>query len=126
MRFAVISATICAAVAAAGTFGAGSAAAADPVVQPDRVGLHLNHAETATLGDGPVPALITMVVPLSRIGAGLKPDSEIYHDENGGVHASLRQVITEAASHPDGTVVLYLNAPGTHSGRLLDIYQNWN
>ncbi|WP_433730912.1 hypothetical protein ACQP0C_04760 [Nocardia sp. CA-129566] len=126
MRFAVISATICAAIAAAVTFGAGSAAAADPIAQPDRVGLHLNHAETEALGDGPVPALITMVVPLSRIGAGLKSDSEIYHDENGGVHASLRQVITEAAGHPDGTVMLYLNAPGTHSGRLLDIYQNWN
>ncbi|WP_433682452.1 hypothetical protein [Nocardia sp. CA-119907] len=126
MRFAVLSATICAAVAAAISFGAGSAAAADPITQPDRVGLHLNHSETEALGDGPVPALITMVVPLSRIGAGLKGDSEIYHDENGGVHASLRQVITEAASHPDGTVALYLNAPGTHSGRLLDIYQNWN
>jgi len=126
MRFAVISATISAAVAAAVTFGAGSAAAAEPIAQPDRVGLHLNHAETATLGDGPLPALVTMVVPLNRIGAGLKGDTTIDHDENGSVHASLRQVITEAANHPDGTVVLYLNAPGTRNGRVLDIYQNWN
>ncbi|WP_433198658.1 hypothetical protein ACQP1G_04540 [Nocardia sp. CA-107356] len=125
MRFAVICAAISAAAAAV-TFGAGSAAAADPIAQPDRVGLHLNHAETTALGDGPLPALVTMVVPLNRIGAGLKADTMINHDENGSVHASLRQVITEAASHPDGTVVLYLNVPGTRNGRLLDIYQNWN
>jgi hypothetical protein len=126
MRFAVVSATIFAAIGVAVTFGAGSAAAVDPIGQSDRVGLHLDHAETAALGDGPLPALITMVVPLNRIGAGLKGDTEIYRDQNGGVHASLRQVITEAASHPDGTVVLYLNAPGTRNGRTLDIYQNWN
>ncbi|WP_433711974.1 hypothetical protein ACQP2U_38065 [Nocardia sp. CA-084685] len=126
MRFAVISATLFAALTAAVAFGAGTAAAADPVSQPDRIGLHLNHEETAALGDGPVPALITMVVPLNRIGAGLESDTEIYRDENGGVHASLREVIMEAASHPDGTVTLYLNAPGTKDGRTLDIYQSWN
>ncbi len=126
MRFAVISATIFAALAAAITSGTGTAAAADPISQPDRIGLHLNHAETAALGDGPLPALVTMVVPLDRIGAGLKSDTEIYHDQNGGVHASLRQVITEAADHPDGTVILYVNAPGTRGGRMLDIYQNWS
>lgn len=125
MRFAVISAAIFAALAATAV-GAGSAAAADPIVQPDRVGLHLNHAETAALGGGPVPALLSMVVPLNRIGAGLKGDTEIYRDENGGVHASLRQVIMEAASHPDGTVTVYVNAPGARNGRTLDIYQNWN
>lgn len=126
MRFAVISATIFAALAAAVTFGTGTAAAADPVSQPDRIGLHLDHAETAALGGGPLPALVTMVVPLNRIGAGLKSDTEIYRDENGGVHASLRQVIMEAASHPDGTVTVYVNAPGTRDGRTLDIYQNWS
>ncbi|WP_433524612.1 hypothetical protein ACQPZ2_05650 [Nocardia pseudovaccinii] len=126
MRFAVISATIFAAVAAAVTVGTGTAAAADPVSQPDRIGLHLDHAETTALGDGPLPALVTMVVPLNRIGAGLKSDTEIYRDENGGVHASLRQVIMEAARHPDGTVTVYLNAPGTRDGRTLDIYQSWD
>ncbi|WP_330250642.1 hypothetical protein OG874_31120 [Nocardia sp. NBC_00565] len=125
MRFAVTSAAIFAALAATAV-GAGSAAAADPIAQPDRIGLHLNHAETAALGDGPVPALFSMVVPLNRIGAGLKGDTEIYRDEDGGVHASLRQVIMEAAGHPDGTVILYVNAPGTRDGRALDIYQNWN
>lgn len=126
MRFAVISATISAALAAAVAFGTGTAAAADPVSQPDRVGLHLNHAETTALGDGPLPALVGMVVPLNRIGAGLEGDTQIYRDDNGGVHASLRQVIMEAADHPDGTVTLYLNAPGTRDGRLLDVYQNWS
>ena len=126
MRFAVISATIFAVLAAAVTFGTGTAAAADPVSQPDRIGLHLDHAETAALGGGPLPALVTMVVPLNRIGAGLKSDTEIYRDENGGVHASLRQVIMEAAGHPDGTVTVFVNAPGTRDGRALDIYQNWN
>ncbi|MEV4128309.1 hypothetical protein [Nocardia sp. NPDC049707] len=126
MRFTVISATIIAALAAAVTFGTGTAAAADPLSQPDRVGLHLDHAETTALGDGPLPALVTMVVPLNRIGAGLKGDTEIHRDENGGVHASLRQVIMEAADHPDGTVTLYLNAPGTRNGRVLDVYQNWS
>ncbi|MEV5836438.1 hypothetical protein [Nocardia sp. NPDC052112] len=125
MRFAVTSATIFAALAAAVTFDTGTAAAADPVIQPDRVGLHLDHAETVALGDGPLPALVSMVVPLNRIGAGLKNDTEIHRDENGGVHASLRQVIMEAADHPDGTVILYVNAPGARDGRALDVYQNW-
>ena len=125
MRFAVISAAFFAAFAAT-VVGAGSAAAADPIAQPDRIGLRLNHAETAALGDGPAPALLSMVVPLNRIGAGLKGDTEIYRDDDGGVHASLRQVIMEAAGHPDGTVTLYVNAPGTRDGRALDIYQNWN
>ncbi|MGY4100979.1 hypothetical protein ACW2Q0_15685 [Nocardia sp. R16R-3T] len=125
MRFAVISATIFAALAALVTFGTGTAAAADLISQPDRIGLHLDHTETVALGDGPLPALVTMVVPLDRIGAGLKSDTEIYRDENGGVHASLRQVIMEAAGHPDGTVTLYVNAPGARGGRMLDVYQNW-
>ncbi|MCC3317521.1 hypothetical protein [Nocardia africana] len=104
------------------------AAAATPVVQPDqqRAGVVLTHDETAALGDGPIPALVTMVVPESRIGAGLKPDTQLYHDQNGNVHASLRQVIEEAASHPDGSVVVMANVPGSHGTRLLDVFQQWH
>ncbi|GAA5101181.1 hypothetical protein [Nocardia iowensis] len=127
MRFAMFSAAVSTVlVGAAVAFGAGSAAAADPVVQPDRIGLQLSHAETRVVADGPIPAVITMFVPLNRIGVGLKADTGIYKDENGGVHASLRQAIMEAANHPDGTITLYLNAPGTRNGRVLDMYQNWN
>ena len=112
----------------AGTVAAAAGAgAATPVIQPDqgRAGVILNHAETGALADGPIPALTTMVVPMNRIGAGLKPDTQLYHDENGNVHASLRDVIQEAADHPDGNVVVFLDAPGAHGTRLLDVYQQW-
>ncbi|MGO4615188.1 hypothetical protein AB4305_10610 [Nocardia sp. 2YAB30] len=132
MRIAIVSATVLtaftAAVGATAALGAGSAAAAEPIEQVDqgRIGLHLNHEETIALADGPIPAVVTMIVPLNRIGAGLKNDTGIYRDGNGGVHASLRQVVSEASSHLDGTVTFYLNAPGTRNGRVLDIYQNWS
>ncbi len=113
----------------AGTIAAAAAAGAvAPVIQPDqgRAGVVLSHDETGALADGPLPALVTMVIPENRIGAGLKPDTELYHDQNGNVHASLRQVIQEAASHPDGSVAVFLNAPGSHGTRILDVYQQWH
>ncbi|MGQ4596919.1 hypothetical protein [Nocardia sp. R6R-6] len=128
MRIAIVSAGVLTAVACAtAALGAGSAGA-EPLDQPDpaRIGIHLDHAATTTLAGGPIPAVVTMVVPPNRIGAGLKSDSEIYRDQHGRVYASLRQVMMEAAEHPDGTITVYLNAPGTRDGRLLDIYQHWN
>ncbi|MFI9401680.1 hypothetical protein [Nocardia sp. NPDC052316] len=113
-------------VGATVAFGAGSAAAVEPIAQPDRIGVQLSHAETRMVADGPIPAVVTMFVPLNRIGVGLKADTAIYKDENGGVHASLRQTIVEAANHSDGTITLFLNAPGTRNGRVLDVYQNWS
>ncbi|MFC9439116.1 hypothetical protein [Nocardia sp. NPDC057030] len=127
MRFALFSAAVSTAlVGAAVAFGAGPAAAVEPVAQPDRIGLQLSHEETQTIADGPIPAIVTMFVPLNRIGVGLKADTGIYKDENGGVHASLRQAIMEAANHSDGTITLFVNAPGTRNGRVLDMYQNWS
>ncbi|WP_230330005.1 hypothetical protein [Nocardia aurantiaca] len=116
------------AVAAGAVAGAGVAAAGVPVVQIDhgQVGVALSHEETAAMADGPAPAIISMFVPLSRMGARLQPDTAIYKDDRGGVHASLRQVIMEAAEHPDGNVVLFLNLPGSPGGRVLDVYQYWN
>lgn len=107
--------------------GSGQAFAGAPIVQPDqgRVGMVLSHDETAALASGPVPAVVSMFVPLSRMGAGLHPDTNIYRDDSGGVHASLRQVVMEAADHPDGSIVVYFNTPGSRGGRVLDIYQNW-
>ncbi|MVU83641.1 hypothetical protein GPX89_41185 [Nocardia sp. ET3-3] len=107
---------------------AGAAGAGVPVAQVDqgRVGVVLSHDETVAIADGPIPAVISMFVPLSRMGAGLQPDTQIYKDDKGGVHASLRQVVMEAGDHPDGTVVVFFNAPGSHGGRVLDVYQNWN
>ena len=127
MRIAMFSAVL-AGVAAFLLLGAGIASAGHPVAQLDegRVGVELSHTETAAVAAGPIPAVVSMFVPLSRMGAGLEPDTEIYRDDNGGVHASLRQVILEAARHPEGTVSVYLNAPGTHDGRVLDVYQRWN
>lgn len=103
-------------------------AVAMPLVQPDqgRIGVNLSHDETATLADGPVPALVSKVLPLSLMGAGLRPDSRIYRDEHGGVHASLRELLLESADHPDGNVIVYLDAPGTHGSRVLDIYEHWH
>ncbi|MEV6767801.1 hypothetical protein AB0N05_04135 [Nocardia sp. NPDC051030] len=108
--------------------GAGHAAAGAPIAQPDqgRVGVALSHDETAAIAGGPLPAVVSMFVPLSRMGAGLHPDTNIYKDDKGGVHASLRQVVMEAADHPDGSVIVYFNAPGTRGGRVLDIYQAWD
>ncbi|WP_280234162.1 hypothetical protein [Nocardia cyriacigeorgica] len=128
MRIRSISAVLFLAFATAAVFGAGSAAAADPIIDPaqSRVGVHLNHAETTALAGGPIPALVTMVVPANRIGAGLDNDTRIYRDENGAVHATLRQIVSEAASMPDGTVTILVNAPGTRNGRVFDVYQQWN
>ncbi|MGW4351270.1 hypothetical protein ACWELJ_04190 [Nocardia sp. NPDC004582] len=124
VRFGVGIIAVTAGLAAA----SGVAQAGVPVVQPDqgRVGVALSHQETVAIADGPLPAVISMFVPLSRMGAGLQPDTTIYKDDKGGVHASLRQVMMEAADHPDGTVTLFVNLPGTKGGRVLDVYQNWN
>ncbi|RJO76545.1 hypothetical protein D5S18_09620 [Nocardia panacis] len=125
MRIILGTVAIIGAALTALTAGSGIAAAAEPVGQPDRIGLRLNHAETAGLADGPLPALVAMVVPVNRMGAGLEPDTQIYRDDSGGVHASLRQIFLEAAAHPDGSVTVFLNAPGSRDGRILDFYQNW-
>ncbi|GAB2542571.1 hypothetical protein [Nocardia heshunensis] len=116
-----------AAVAAGIVAAGGTASAGVPVAQIDqgRVGVALSHDETVAIADGPLPAVISMFVPLSRMGAGLQPDTTIHKDDKGGVHASLRQVIMEAGDHPDGNVVVFFNAPGSRGGRVLDIYQNW-
>ncbi|MEV0249188.1 hypothetical protein AB0H76_21490 [Nocardia sp. NPDC050712] len=128
MRVAITrTVAITALCAAAVAIGSGTATAMDPVLQPDqsRAGVRLSHDETVAVAAGPMPALITMVVPLTKIGAGLHPETEIYRDQNGGVYASLRQVIAESAEHPDGSVTLLVNAPGSRGGRVLDIYQHW-
>ncbi|MEU1207715.1 hypothetical protein [Nocardia sp. NPDC005825] len=116
------------AVAAGLAAAPGVAQAGVPLVQIDqgRVGVALSHQETVAIADGPLPAVVSMFVPMSRMGAGLEPDTTIYKDDKGGVHASLRQVMMEAADHPDGTVTLFVNLPGTKGGRVLDVYQNWN
>ncbi|NKY37749.1 hypothetical protein HGA13_32465 [Nocardia speluncae] len=108
-------------------FGAGTAAAAEPVVDPDnaRAGLRLNQAETAALAGGPVPALVDQVVPASRIGAGLHGGTRLYRDEDGGVHASLRQVMLESVDN-DGSVIVFVHVPGAPHGRVFDIYQQWD
>ena len=123
VRFAIV----LSAAAAAALVGAGAAGAAAPAVQPDqgRIGVTLSHDETAALADGPVPGLVTKVIPQSRMGASLQPDTDLYRDSEGNVHASLRQVVMETAEHPDGTMAVYLNAPGTHGSRMMDVYQNW-
>ncbi|MCM6774886.1 hypothetical protein NDR87_25930 [Nocardia sp. CDC159] len=128
MRTILFGATLFTAMAAAAIGTAGTAAAATPIAQPDesRIGITLSHDETAALAGGPLPALVGMIVPPSRMGAGLRPDTQLHRDENGGIHASLRQVIMEAAERPDGTVTVYLNAPGSHGARLLDVYQRWS
>ncbi|MEV5651834.1 hypothetical protein AB0L57_26610 [Nocardia sp. NPDC052254] len=127
MRSAIFGVALLTTLAGSVAAAAGASAAA-PVIQPDqgRAGVVLNHDETDALADGPLPALVTMVIPQNRIGAGLKPDTQLYHDENGNVHASLRQVIQEAASHPDGNVAVFLDAPGSHGTRILDVYQQWH
>ncbi|WP_227979534.1 hypothetical protein [Nocardia spumae] len=127
MRKAVFGAALLTTLAG-GLAAASQASAATPVLQPDqgRAGVILDHNETGAVADGPLPALVTMVVPMNRIGAGLKPDTQLYHDENGNVHASLRQVVQEAASHPDGSIVVLLNAPGSHGSRIMDVFQQWH
>ncbi|MEU4314667.1 hypothetical protein [Nocardia sp. NPDC024068] len=130
MRIAISGAALSLASVAFGVLatclGAGTAAAADPVVDPDnsRAGLRLNHQETQALAAGPIPALVDHMVPPSRIGAGLNSETRLYRDEEGGVHASLRQVILESADN-DGSVLVFFHAPGAAHGRVFDIYQQW-
>lgn len=106
--------------------GAGTAAAVEPVVDPDnaRAGFRLSQPETAALAEGPIPALVDHAVPPSQIGAGLDSDTRLYRDENGGVHASLRQVILESANN-GGSVLVFFHVPGAAHGRVFDIYQQW-
>ncbi|MFI5780359.1 hypothetical protein [Nocardia sp. NPDC051570] len=128
MRTILFGATLFTIAATATLGGVGTAAAVTPIATPDqgRIGITFSHDETAALADGPLPALIGMIVPPTRMGAGLRPDTQLYRDDNGGIHATLRQVIQEASEHPDGTVTLYLDAPGSHGPRLVDIYQRWS
>ncbi|WP_245718256.1 hypothetical protein [Nocardia miyunensis] len=128
MRTLFIGASLTALVGAALTCAATEASAGALVAQPDqgRIGISLSHEETAALAEGPVPALVSRVVPLNRMGAGLHPGSQIYRDQHGGVHASPRELLLESAAHPNGNVVVYLDAPGTHGPRVLDIYEHWN
>jgi len=127
MRTFMFGAVLAGALSGAALIATATASAALPLVQPEqgRIGVDLSHGETAALADGPLPALISKVVPLSRMGAGLRPDTRIYRDEHGGVHASLRELLLESADHPGGHVLVYLDAPGTHGTRVLDIYERW-
>lgn len=127
MRIAISGAAVSLASVAFGVLGAGTAAAAEPVLDPEnaRAGFALTHAETAALAGGPVPALVDHVIPPSRIGAGLHSETRLYRDEQGGVHASLRQVMLESVDN-DGSVIVFFHVPGARHGRLLDIYQRWD
>lgn len=131
MRIAIRGSALAAVSVACGVlatgFGAGTAAAAEPVVDPDnaRAGLRLNQDETAALAGGPVPALVDQVVPASRIGAGLHGETRLYRDEDGGVHASLRQVMLESVDN-GGSVIVFVHVPGAPHGRVFDIYQQWD
>ncbi|MEU1983548.1 hypothetical protein [Nocardia sp. NPDC019395] len=130
MRIAISGAALAVISVACGVLasglGAGTAAAAEPVVDADnaRAGLVLNQAETAALAAGPVPALVDQIVPPSRIGAGLNSETRLYRDEQGGVHASLRQVMLESVDN-GGSVIVFAHVPGAPHGRLFDIYQQW-
>jgi hypothetical protein len=128
MRSVILGTAGFAIVAGAMLAGTATAAAIAPVAQLDegRIGVTLSHEETVALSSGPLPALIGMLVPAGRVGAGLHRETQLYQDDRGGVHASLRQVVLEAADHPDGTVSFYLDAPGSHGARLLDVYQRWD
>lgn len=127
MRKIILAAAGFTAAAAAALCGTANANAVSPTVNVDdnRVGIDLTHDETAALAEGPLPALIGMVVPAGRVGAGLHQDTQLYRDDLGGVHASLREVLLESVEHPNGSVTVFLNLPGSHGPRLLDIYQRW-
>ncbi|HLS76541.1 MAG TPA: hypothetical protein VK083_07115 [Nocardia sp.] len=126
-RSAAAGLAVAAGALAVSVFAAPSASAVEPVLDigDGRVGAHLNHEETVWLAGGPIPAMVTRIIPPGVIGAGMHPDTKLWRDDQGNIRASLRQVIAESAREPDGTVSIFLNAPGTHDGRLLDIYQNW-
>ncbi len=128
MRTFIVGAATLTTVAGAVLIGAATASASVPVAEPDqgRIGLSLSHEETAALAEGPVPALISKVIPMNEMGAGLSPGSRLYRDAHGGVHASLRDLLLESAEHPGGNVVVFLDAPGTHGPRVLDIYEHWS
>lgn len=107
---------------------AGSASAASPIVEPGipRIGIALNPTETAALAGSPIPDLVDRVVPGDQRWISLAPGSNL-SVVNGYVTGDDQAVIAEAASHPGGTVNVYLADPGNpvNDGTLVQIYQHW-
>ncbi|MFJ4658920.1 hypothetical protein ACIP5Y_47255 [Nocardia sp. NPDC088792] len=107
---------------------AGTAAAFQPVSDPDfgATGVWLNPGETAAIANSPIPNLIDAAVPPQGHVIWLEDDSTIPADENG-VFASDAQIIGEAASHPGGTVGLFLLDPSNPytPGGQVGIVQDW-
>ncbi|MFI6172367.1 hypothetical protein ACIBCN_36700 [Nocardia sp. NPDC051052] len=119
---ALAAATVATGAAAAAVIGAGSASAVVPIAAPEAgiYGVQLSPGETQAMANGPLPALISQVVPHSALSVGIEDDSALDQDDDN-VYASLREVIGEAASRPNGKVDLFL-APGPE----LVIFQDWS
>ncbi|NNH70487.1 hypothetical protein HLB23_11535 [Nocardia uniformis] len=118
-RIVTITLTAAAGVTAAALIGAGSAAAATPLVGPGAVGVDLSPGETAALASGPVPALVDQVVPYDATWVALAPGSQLA-DNDAWRFAPLRDIIGETVEHPDGHVALIVS-PGDGLG----VIQDW-
>ncbi|WP_067890798.1 hypothetical protein [Nocardia vaccinii] len=105
----------------AGFVGAGSAAALTPVTVPRTggVGVELNHGETRTFANGPIPALIDQALPADAIAVGIGHGSQLPRTGDH-IRADLPSIVNEAANKPDGRVALVLQ-PGPE----LAVVQLW-
>jgi hypothetical protein len=105
----------------AGFAGAGSAAALTPFSVPRTggFGVELNHGETRTFANGPIPALIDQALPGDAIAVGIGHGSQLPRTGDH-IRADLPSVVNEAANKPDGQVALVLQ-PGPE----LAVVQIW-
>lgn len=120
-RTVVMATVATAAGITAGCVGAGSAAAVVPFTVPRTggVGVELNHGETQTFANGPIPALIDQALPPDAIAVGIGRGSQLPRSGDH-VRADLPSIVTEAADRPGGRVALVLQ-PGPE----LAVVQIW-
>ncbi|UFS93410.1 hypothetical protein [Nocardia huaxiensis] len=109
-------------------FGAGSASAVqlygphEPGDGP-YVGLTLTHDETVAVANSPIPAILDGVIPNSELRYALNPGSTV-PVQDSRTDASVSDVVTEAARHPDGIVSLVFTDPAYYRYQLW-IRQYW-
>ncbi|MQY20391.1 hypothetical protein [Nocardia macrotermitis] len=110
-RTVVMATVATAAGITAGLAGAGSAAAVTPLTLPHGgVGVALDHGETQTFANGPIPALIDQALPADAIAVGIGRGSQLPRSGNH-VRADLPSIVTEAANQPNGRIALLVRGP---------------
>ncbi|WP_460723582.1 hypothetical protein [Nocardia heshunensis] len=113
----------------AAVLGAGSASAAEWSVNPDDgyVYIALDHNETAFLSNTGIPDWIDQTsTPQHQFAdPAWYSTSPLFQDSYGNWYSgySFAQLWREAATHPDGSVDLWLTDPGQYNGTVVQMRQ---